>query len=149
MPSYRTNVGIFDVPDTWEDQSIVAFRLPRAPGGGDASFVMTKDAGKGVTPFDRYVETQAGNCSRSLPDYRELRRELMQANERNAAWLEFQWTKDQTVMQLRQIYFDCGFFSVICTLTSAPQDIAFHEAEWRRLMGSLVFDPPAIATAFP
>ncbi len=52
MSVYRTSVAVFDVPDHWHDQSIVAFRLPPAPGGGgDASFVLTKDPGKGVMPL--------------------------------------------------------------------------------------------------
>ncbi|RMB56029.1 hypothetical protein C8J44_1300 [Sphingomonas sp. PP-CE-3A-406] len=150
MSSYRTSVAVFDVPDSWHDQSIVAFRLPPAPGGGgDASFVITKDPGKGVTPFASYFNGQADTIRRSLPGYHELKRELFHANERDAGWLEFQFEKDGRAMQLRQIFFDSGFLAVICTLTTLPADIGYHDADWRRVMASLVFDPPAASASYP
>ena len=40
MPDFRINEARFDVPDSWIDQSIVAFRLPPPPGGAEASFVV-------------------------------------------------------------------------------------------------------------
>jgi hypothetical protein len=149
MSPYRTSVAVFDVPDHWHDQSIVAFRLPPAPGGGgDASFVMTKDPGKGVTPFATYFSKQAENIRRSLPGYHELKCELFHSNDRDAGWLEFQFQKDGRAMQLRQIFFDCGFVAAICTLTALPVDMAYHDGDWRRLMASLIFDSPAPA-AYP
>ena len=91
MRSYRTDVATLDVPATWQDKSITAFRLPAAPGLGDASFVITKDASKGVTPFAAYVDKQVETCRRSLADYREIKRDAFEAAGRNAAWLEFEW----------------------------------------------------------
>jgi hypothetical protein len=149
MSLYRTSVAVFDVPDKWHDQSIVAFRLPPAAGGGDASFVITKDPGKGVTPFAAYFDKQADTVGRSLPGYVELKRELFHANERDAGWLEFTFEKDGRAMQLRQVFFDSGFVAVICTLTALPADIGYHDADWRRLMASLVFDPPVAAANYP
>lgn len=149
MSPYRTSVATLDIPDSWRDQSIVAFRLPPAPGGGEASFVMTKDMAKGTAAFAGYFAAQADSCARSLPDYHELRRDLFQAHERDAAWLEFRWTNERSPMQLRQVYFDCGFFAAIFTLTTTPADMAYHDAEWRRVMSRLVFDPAPPATAFP
>lgn len=150
MSSYRTSVAVFDVPSHWQDQSIIAFRLPAAPGSGsDASFVLTKDTGKGIKPFSDYFDEQAGKVSRALPGYHEVRRELFQANECDAAWLEFQFEKDGRAMQLRQIYYDRGFLAVICTLTAPPAAIGFYEEEWRRVMASIVFDPSPAAPDFP
>ena len=151
MSSYRTNVAVFDAPDSWRDQSIVAFRLPPAPGGGggDASFVITQDSSKGVTPFASYFDGQADTIRRSLPGYREVKRELFHANERDAGWLEFHFEKDGRVMQLRQIFFDNGLAVVICTLTALPADMGYHDADWRRVMASLVFDPPAASASYP
>ncbi len=149
MPAYRTDVATLDIPASWQDQSIIAFRLPAASGGVDASFVITKDASKGVTPFEAYLDKQIDNCRRSLPGYTEVKRERFEANDRDCAWLEFDWNNDSTPIRIRQIYFDCGFFVTICTLTAAPGEIAYHEAEWRRAMASLTFDAPAPAPAFP
>ncbi|SFS09828.1 DcrB-related protein [Sphingomonas jatrophae] len=149
MPPYRTNDATFDVPQTWQDQSITAFRLPPAPGGGDASFVVTQDAGKGVLPFDTYFEQQAESVRRGLPEYEEVRRDRFELDGREAAWLEFRWTKDRVVMQLRQVYFDCGFKAVICTLTALPANMEYHDPEWRRVMKSLAFTPQPAPVAFP
>jgi len=150
MSVYRTSVAVFDVPEHWHDQSIVAFRLPPAPsGGGEASFVLTKDPGKGVMPFPAYFEKQADAVSRSLPGYHEVKRALFHANERDAGWLEFQFEKDGRTAHLRQIFFDGDFTAVICTLTATPADIAYHEDDWRRVMASLRFDPPAATPHYP
>jgi len=150
MSSYRTSVAVFDVPDQWQDQSIVAFRLPPPPGGGgDASFVLTKDPGKGSTLFPAYFERQADTVARALPGYEELKRELFYANDRDAGWLEFTFSKDGRPVQLRQIFFDTGHTAVICTLTATPADIGFHDVEWRRVMASLVFDKPAMPVSYP
>lgn len=110
---------------------------------------MTKDPSKGVTPFATYFSKQAENIRRSLPGYHELSCELFRSNDHDAGWLEFQFQKDGRAMQLRQIFFDCGFVAVICTLTALPADIAYHDGDWRRLMASLAFDPPAPAAAYP
>ena len=150
MPAYRTDVATFDVPPAWRDQSIIAFRLPpSSPGGGDASFVMTKDADKGATPFTDYFARQAEQVARSLPDYAELKRETFNVHDRDAAWLEFRWTNERTVMQLRQVYFDCGPFATIFTLTAPPADIDHHDPAWRGVMAGLRFDPMPPAPAFP
>lgn len=150
MSIYRTSVATFDVPDHWHDQSIVAFRLPPVPGGGgEASFVMTKDPGKGVIPFAVYFEKQANTVSRSLPGYLELKRELFHANERDAAWLEFQFEKDGRTVHFRQVFFDADFMAIICTLTATPAEIGYHENDWRRVMASLNFDASAAAAHYP
>ena len=149
MPAYRINIATFDVPDTWVDQSITAFRLPAPAGGSEASFVVTRDAGKGVAPFDGYVSGQIDSLSRSLPEFALVKSDRMTANDRDAAWVEFTWVKDRQPMQLRQIFFDCGFFATICTLTSTPRDMPFFDQTWRALMGSLVFDRVDPAPAFP
>lgn len=149
MSLYRTSVAVLDVPGQWQDQSIVAFRLPPAPGGGDASFVLTKDPGKGATHFLAYFEKQADTVARTLPGYEELKRELFHANERDAGWLEFTFSNEGRAMQLRQIFFDTGHTAVICTLTASPSDMAYHDADWRRVMASLVFDKPAAPISYP
>ncbi len=149
MPAYRTSIATLDIPPGWRDQSIVAFRLPAAPGGNDASFVMTRDADKGTTPFADYFAKQADTVARSLPDYAEVKRDLFNAHDRDTAWLEFRWTNERTTMQLRQVYFDCGLFATIFTLTATPDDIGYHDPAWRRVMADIVFDPAPPVPAFP
>ena len=150
MPDYRTSVATLDVPPGWRDQSITAFRLPPPAGGsGDASFVMTKDMDKGTTPFADYVAKQADMVSRSLPEYAEIKRDAFHVHDRDAVWLEFRWTNERTVMQLRQVYFDCGQFATIFTLTATPSDIDHHDPAWRSVMASLNFDPAPPAPVFP
>lgn len=148
MALYRTNVVTFDAPETWQDQSITAFRLPAAPGGGDGSFVVTRDGNKGVGEFGDYVDGQLDTCRRSLPSFELLRSDRLTAKERPAAWIEFTWSNNNNPLQLRQVYFDCGFFVTICTLTCAPRDVAFFDEPWQRLMASLVFDRPETVAAF-
>lgn len=149
MVAYRTNVLTFDVPDHWQDQSITAFRVPAAAGGADASFVVTRDDGKGVKDFAAYVAEQVEACAKALPEFALIKSEPITASGRPAHWVEFSWVKDGAVLQLRQIYFDCTFFATICTLTSTPRDIGFVEPAWQRLMSSLVFDRPDAVPVFP
>ncbi|WP_245833195.1 hypothetical protein [Sphingomonas mucosissima] len=84
-----------------------------------------------------------------MPGYLELKRELFHASGRDAGWLEFRFEKEGRTMQLRQIFFDNGFVAVICTLTALTGDIGYHDGDWRQLMASLTFDPPAAAAAYP
>lgn len=148
MAQYRINVASFDVPDGWEDQSLTAFRIPAASGGSDASFVVTRDKGKGVKDFPVYIAEQIELCRKSLPDFTLLKSEHLSVQGRPAAWVEFTWAKDAVVMQLRQVFFDCEFEALICTLTSRPRDIAYFDPSWQRLMSSLVFDRPEVVPAF-
>lgn len=149
MALYRTNVASFDVPDTWRDQSISAFRLPAAPGGGDdASFVVTRDDNKGVKDFEVYVGEQIELCRKSLPDFTLSKKEMVSVQGLAAAWVEFTWSKDGAVLFLRQVFFDCGFFVTICTLTTTPKDLAYFDQPWHRLMASLTFDRPEAIPAF-
>ncbi|MEL6530244.1 MAG: DcrB-related protein [Pseudomonadota bacterium] len=69
MPAYRTNEALFEVPDSWTDQTIVAFRIPAPPGGQEASFVVTRDPGLGAKKFERYVSDQEAQCRKSLPKF--------------------------------------------------------------------------------
>lgn len=146
MPRYRTNITTFDVPDHWADQSITAFRLPAAPGGGDGSFVVTRDDGKGVAEFGAYVDKQIDQCRRGLPDFALIRSDRVAVQEHAAQLLEFTWAKDGKTMLLRQVLIDCGFFATICTLTATPRDLPYFDGQWRTLMASMVLDraePPA------
>ena len=140
MPRYRTNILSFDVPDHWTDQSITAFRLPAPPGGGDASFVVTRDDGKGVSDFDRYLAKQLDQCRRGLPEFKLIRSDRVAVQDKPAQLVEFSWAKDMTVMQLRQVFVDCGFFATICTLTASPRDLDYFDGPWRSLMASMTFD---------
>lgn len=149
MVAYRTNVLTFDQPENWQDQSITAFRIPAASGGSDASFVVTRDDGKGVKDFAAYVAEQIQACSHALPDFALIKSEPMAVGGRAAHWAEFTWKKDGAPLQLRQIYFDCIFFATICTLTSTPRDIGFVEPAWQRLMSSVTFDRPEAVPVFP
>jgi len=149
MALYRTNVASFDVPDTWRDQSISAFRLPAAPGGGsDASFVVTRDDNKGVKDFEAYLGEQVELCRKSLPDFTLLKKDMVSVQNLAAAWVEFTWSKDGAELFLRQVFFDCGFFVIICTLTTTPKDLAYFDQPWHRLMASLTFDRPEAIPAF-
>lgn len=149
MALYRIDVAAFDVPADWRDQSITAFRLPAGPEGGDASFVVTRDDGKGVDPFVAYYDKQRKICAESLPDFVELKSEMINVQERDAAWFEFTWSKDTMTLQLRQIYVDCGLFVLIFTLTSTPRDQPLFERPWHALMSSIVFDRLDTTTKFP
>lgn len=140
MPDYRLNEIRFDVPDHWTDQSITAFRLPAPAGGAEASFVVTRDTGKGAKPFSVYIDEQVAACTKSLPGLVPIRSDPLSVEGRQAWWLEFTWDKDDQPLQLRQIFFDCGYHALICTLTSTPRDLGFHDPAWHELMASLRFD---------
>jgi hypothetical protein len=149
MALYRTNIASLNVPDTWKDQSISAFRLPAPPGGGaDASFVVTRDDTKGVKAFETYVAEQVEACRRSLPDFTLLKSDPVSVQGLAAAWIEFTWSKDGADLFLRQVYFDCGFFVTICTLTTTPRDLPYFDPAWHGVMASLTFDRPEAIPAF-
>lgn len=140
MPNFRTNEAVFDVPDDWSDQTIVAFRIPAAPGGREASFVVTRDPGLGSRQFGLYVSDQEAQCRKSLPGFTFIKSDRLEVGAREAAWVEFTWRNEGQTMLLRQIYFNCAPLAILCTLTVRPEDLFHIEPAWSDVMGSLDFD---------
>jgi hypothetical protein len=125
------------VSDAWVDQSITAFRIPALSGQSDASFVITHDASRGSQPFEKYAAAQQAQCKKSLPGFRLVRSEIMQAHDRTMCWLEFTWENNGKSVQIRQIQFDMEPMALICTLTAAPVDIPKLDLRWQAVMGTL------------
>lgn len=139
MGLYKNNFVSFEVSDAWVDQSITAFRIPGLSGQSDASFVVTHDASRGSQPFDKYFAAQQAQCKKSLPSFKLVRAEMMQAHDRMMGWLEFTWENNGKAVQIRQIQFDLEPLALICTLTASPADIPKLDARWQAVMGTLAF----------
>ncbi len=140
MGRYTNNFVSFEVSDSWADQSITAFRIPALSGQSDASFVITQDASRGSKPFGKYFAAQQAQCEKSLPKYKLVRAEMLEAHDRVMGWLEFTWENNGKAVQIRQIQFDMEPIALICTLTAAPGDIPKLDARWQALMGTLTFN---------
>jgi hypothetical protein len=55
---YRMHEAELLMPVAWQDQSMQLFRIPSGAGGGDASFIVTRDYDAGGTPANVYASEQ-------------------------------------------------------------------------------------------
>jgi hypothetical protein len=64
----------FEIPDTWQDQSINIFKLPAVGGVKEASFVISRDPSQGDAVFADYVARQLENAEGQLPGFKLINR---------------------------------------------------------------------------
>lgn len=92
---YRGAEASFDVPEDWEDRSIVAFSAPKPavvshgedPARLVPNVVLTKDRRSTDEPFARYVERILGIMAAELPSFElRARRQRGGSVELHIAW---------------------------------------------------------------
>lgn len=102
---YRGAEASFDIPDNWEDKSIVAFSAPKPSRGSMAisddgakapstegrlvpNVVLTKDRRASGEPFPRYVERICELMAAELPEFElRMRRTREIGVELHIAWV--------------------------------------------------------------
>lgn len=142
MIPYRINEAQLTIGPDWEDQSLQVFKLPSAPGGKEASFVVSRDLSrKNYSDFDAYVFKQRAQLKEKLPDFKLLKDEKIQYQEHEGAWFEYTWRSGENQLYIRQVFYDRVPMTLIFTLTCAPSDNAHFDETWRSTMSATVLEP--------
>jgi hypothetical protein len=142
MTTYRIDEAELLVSPEWHDQSLNVFKLPAAPNGKEASFVVSRDIQrKTFKTFDAYVEQQRTQLSGKLPGFKSLKDELINFQDHDGLWLEYIWSNNGSVMHMWQVFYDRKNLALICTMTSSQSDKDHFESVWRKTMGAMQLNP--------
>lgn len=146
MVSYRINEADISIPNEWQDQSLIAFKIPANNGTKDASFVITRDITRKKVDFSEYISKQLQMCEKQLPEFRLKKKESFQFQDHPGAWLEYEWANGVARLAIRQIFYDRLDYALICTLTTLPEDVNAYDPTWRTVMSSMKLIPLATAS---
>ncbi|TWC14559.1 MULTISPECIES: DcrB-related protein [unclassified Pseudomonas] len=141
MPLYRLQEADLDIPDRWQDQSINIFKLPAVGTAREASFVISRDPGRGDTPFSDYVAAQLASAEQQLPGFNLIKRWDFALHGHGAVLLDYSWQREGRELMLRQVFIDRQPVGLITTLTTTPNDLVHHEPAWKMAMHSLKLRP--------
>lgn len=134
---YRLDEADILIPASWQDQSINIFKLPAGGGAREASFVVSRDPSQGDVAFMDYVTTQLANAAKQLPDFVLKDRWDLRIHEHNAVLVDYTWRRDGRLLMLRQTFIERKPAVLITTLTTTPEDFAWHEPAWKAAMQSI------------
>jgi len=146
MVSYRINEAEFNVPADWQDQSLIAFKIPATNGTKDASFVITRDFTRKQSRFAEHIDTQLKMFDKQLPEFRLKKNESFQFQDHAGVWLEYEWTQGAARLAIRQVFYDRQDYALICTLTTLPEDVSAIDPIWRTVMSRMKLLPLADAS---
>ncbi|SDB67953.1 hypothetical protein SAMN03159382_06071 [Pseudomonas sp. NFACC23-1] len=142
MTSYRIQEADLEIPDTWQDQSINIFKLPAVGPAKEASFVISRDTTQGDAPFAEYVDRQLKSAEQQLPGFKLVQRWDTVLHGHTATLLDYTWQREGRDLMLRQVFIERKPSVVITTLTTTPNDFAYHEPAWKVAMHSFKPQPP-------
>ena len=153
MTPYRINEADLLTGPDWEDQSLQVFKLPAAPGGKEASFVVSRDLSrKNYDNFLAYIDKQKGQLKEKLPSFKQVKDEKIQYQDHEGAWFEYTWKSGENDLYIRQVFYDRNPHVLIFTLTCSPNDNVHFNETWRSTMSKTVLQPKvqqAASTPFP
>jgi hypothetical protein len=142
MTTYEIDEAQLQISPEWHDQSINVFKLPSAPNGKEASFVVSRDIQrKAFETFEAYVEQQRKQLSGKLPAFKLQKDELINFQDHDGLWLEYTWSNNGNPMHIWQVFYDRKHLALICTMTSAQADKDHFESAWRKTMGAMILRP--------
>jgi len=138
MKTYEIDEAQLLISPEWHDQSLNVFKLPAAPNGKEASFVVSRDITRKTNEsFADYVAQQRKQLSSKLPGFKSLKDELICYQDHDGLWLEYTWSNNGNQMHIWQVFYDRQQLVLICTMTSAQSDKDHFETVWRKTMGAM------------
>jgi hypothetical protein len=104
MPVFTFNEGSLQLPNGWEDRTVVALSFPAGSKKPDASFAVTRDRSATDDPsLASYVDRQLVDMAKSCPRFELVRRERTALNGETAETMEFTWrSPDGTFVRQHQ-----------------------------------------------
>jgi hypothetical protein len=131
----------FEVPDDWQDRTVMVFAAPPAPGQkGSANVVLTRETADGDTPIGTHADQQLVVLIKSLEGFTlEARKEFSLAG-RPAAEVRFRWNAGKEVLR-QHVVFVRGRGNCLLTLsaTARQEDFGHLAPVFQAVLGSVRF----------
>ena len=101
MARYQGADASFDVPNDWDDKSIVAFSAPAKPNTLVPNVVLTKDKMKADESLDQYVDRTIVDMARQLAAFKLIAKDERDVAGARGLELKFSWngSAGRTVIQ--------------------------------------------------
>ena len=126
----------FELPEGWEDRSVVVLALPESKGGQGASIVITRErADVGLVAF---ADSQLVELAKKLPKFELLRRDERDFRGTVAIDLRFSWLNSNKKMNQRVLFAAASGRSVLCiALTAGDTDVTQIDRAFEQLVMTL------------
>jgi hypothetical protein len=141
MPHYQSAEVRFNVPDGWQDCTIVSYAAPAKPGRAiTPNLVVTRDAADGREPVTAYADRQLVEFAKRLDGFALKQRKERTLGGLPAVELVFTWDNPLGVLQQKQVCVLVGRRTMLnFTLSAAEEDFAGMEPGFDTILGSLRF----------
>lgn len=135
----------FDVPNDWEDKSIVAFSAPAKPGAIVPNVTLTRDKMKPEETLDAYCDRTVVDMVKNLGAFQLIAKDARDLGGQKAVEIIFSWngTGGKKVYQHMVIASPGGKAVVGLNLTCDHADARKLEAVAERIFASFKLTPTA------
>lgn len=140
MPAFRFNDGEIELPDDWDDRTVVALSTPAGSKKPEASLAITRDpAAKNHSHLSAYVDHQLVDLAKTCPRFELVERKQIDIDGSPGQQLDFRWRAPDgsTVRQLQSVVLLDSGVALTVTATADHRRFADHEAGLRTAMQSL------------
>lgn len=145
MARYQGADLSFDVPNDWEDKSIVAFSAPAKPGAIVPNVTLTRDKMKPEETLDAYCDRTVVDMVKNLGGFQLIAKDARDLSGHKAVEIIFSWhgTGGKKVYQHMVIAGTGGKAVVGLNLTCDNADAKKLEAIAERIFNSFKLSVPA------
>lgn len=130
---------IFQVPDQWQNRSIIAFAAPLEPGQSVApNVVLTRDLVAPGQTFRSYADSQMVELAKRLDQFNLINRQETQLHNVPAVSLLFSWHGQPGIFMQWQMFFPGAngvIFSGVATATEA--DFPRYQQVFAQIFGTI------------
>lgn len=131
--------GEISIPEAWQDKTMQLFVLPQ-PGGGQASFVITRDGETKAQSLEAYVDGQLLQAKNRLNQFRLIGREVLEVGHTPSVEIDYVWkAPEQVELRQRQAFAEWQNSYLIFTLTTRAADFEKHLVSWSEVLRSFTF----------
>jgi hypothetical protein len=145
MARYQGADLSFDVPNDWDDKSIVAFSAPAKPGTIVPNITLTRDKMKPEETLDAYCDRTIVDMVKNLAAFKLIGKEARKVGESPAVEIIFAWngTSGKQVQQQMLIVSTGGKAVVGLNLTCDSNDAKKLQPIAERIFSSFNLAPRA------
>jgi hypothetical protein len=142
MTDFLFNEGALELPEGWEDRSVLALSFPAGSKKPEASFAITRDAAAAGQPtLAAYVDRQMVDLGRSLTRFDLVERAREMLDGEPAERLEFTWRSPDgaTVRQRQTIVRLENGWALTLTCTTQESRFAQYQPAFEKLIRTFRF----------
>lgn len=138
MSAYYFNQGALNLPQKWEDKTIVGFSFPQGAKQPAATIAITLDVMPDDVTLGAYIDKHLKFMPRNFSRYEFISREELEINEKPAIQINFSWrAPDRSLIQQQQTMLECPQGSLLTfTATAAMKEFDRYQKDFQSIINS-------------